>query len=273
MKYCLKIINNVAYVTRKGFIHAVVDVSTPRVFLCNRQAQIVASNVDEVRSTVQQLSSCLHDLDREICKDMDANDPRRAVQLAIGKAKISVSTVTDDPRAFTRRLPKLLSEMGELLRKGDAICRQPDLYRPHLSGPVQFYRCGTEIPGMPVDEFFLSRKRIAIAMHHHKAEIGVALSSKRDPYGLCPDLQEKRREYFILDSKSKAWIAFRDLPNVAEGVLREIISAGLRKVSQLDQYQVQIQLTPLASNGYSSNVISFRRHGASLCHQQKSEPF
>lgn len=264
MKYCLKIINNVAYVTRKGFIHAVVDVTTPRVFLCNRQAQIVASNVDEVCSTVQQLSSCLHDLDLEICKDMDANDPRRAVQLAIGKAKILVSTVANDARAFTRRLPKLLSEMGELLRKGDTICRQPDLYRPHLSGPVQFYRCVTESPGMAVKEFILSRKRIAIEMYTPKAEIGVALTNRRDPYGLCPDLREQHREYFILDSKSEAWIAFRDLPSVKEGSLRLAIRGGLRKVSRIERRQVQLQLTRVASDGCSSNVIPFRRHGASL---------
>jgi hypothetical protein len=63
MEYHLKIINTSAYVTRKGYIHAMRDFVTPGVLLCTRETLLIAPTLGELSSAVGRLPMCLEHLD------------------------------------------------------------------------------------------------------------------------------------------------------------------------------------------------------------------
>jgi hypothetical protein len=260
MTYRLKIINKVAYVTRNGFVHAVVDVMTPRMFLCNRQVQVRATNIDELRAVVHGLPSYDYRLDLEIAKDSNGDVARRVVTLVVGKGQAAISTVGLDLIAFSDRLSRLFGKIEDLVRLGETICCEPNSYRPGLSGQVEFYQCDTAgIGTTSVEEWIMTRKRLAIHTNIGKRRVAVAFANSRDPYGLCAPHDELRKEYFVLDSDSTTWIAFRDLPPVTEEVMRTSIKAGLHAPAKVERNQVQLPLKQLFSDADGSNVIAFRR--------------
>jgi hypothetical protein len=89
MTHRLKIIEDVAFVMRNGFINALVDVATPGVLLCVRQALMSATNVHELRMSVQQLPSCLPALELEIAKDGDVISRGGQFRFPLAKLKPS----------------------------------------------------------------------------------------------------------------------------------------------------------------------------------------
>jgi hypothetical protein len=257
MKYRLKIINDVAFVTRDGFVNAMINVRTPRIFCGTRRVQVQCKNVTELAEAVHRLRGC-YDL---LCLKMDETreiDPdRTSITLQLDETQFSISTLDGDLDQLSDQLGQLSIDIGTQLRLGEAICNEPNSHRPGLGGQVEFYECDTENLGATVEEWTMARKRLAISRGIGKMTVGVTIANKRDPYGLCLDRKEFRREYFVLDRESAAWIAFRDLHPITEEVMRNMIKHGLTSPVQLDRSQVQLPLKRRTRDADGSNVIKF----------------
>jgi hypothetical protein len=260
MEYRLKIINSSAYVTRQGYIHAMLDFATPSVLLSTRETLVLASTLRELSSAVGRLPMCLEQLDHKIAQNMDAD--RRTIEFKSGKSEIITSTVTDDVAKFAARVPKLLHEIMHLLALGDAICRSPGHRLPITNVSVEFHTCAPRSAGETLETWVMAQKKRAIEFRYASScQLGVTFVNKNDPYGLCPQQKEKNTQYLIRNPDNNVWIWFGELPRNTAGALRDFIQASEKKkkaVTIVPTSEVSLGLELLREQR-GCNVIPFRR--------------
>jgi hypothetical protein len=105
MRHRLKIINEAAYVTRNGFVNALVDVKTPRAFLYTRKAQVRATNVEELGAAMQLLPSYARRHLGPMAIYDAFEDRLERLSFTVDKAKVEVSIMDGDPMALCRQIP------------------------------------------------------------------------------------------------------------------------------------------------------------------------
>jgi len=231
MEYRLKIINSSAYVTRKRYMHAMLDFVTPSVLLCTRETLLLAHTLGELCSAVGRVPMCLEQLDYKIAENMD-DDRKRTIEFKIGRSELVTSTVTDNVAEFAKRVPKLLHEIMHLLDLGDAICRSPGHRHPLTNVSVEFYTCEPRTAEEQIEAWVMAQKKRAIEFRYASScQLGLTFANKRDPYGLCQPQKEVAPEYLIRKPDNNVWIWFGDLPRVTAGALRDAIVPIKKKAS------------------------------------------
>jgi hypothetical protein len=261
MEYHLKIINSSAYVTRKGYLCAMLDFITPGALLCTRETLLLAPTLGELCSAVGRLPMCLEQLDYKIAENMD-DDRKRTIEFKIGRSELVTSTVTDNVAEFAKRVPKLLQEITHLLNLGDAICRSPGHNQPIANASVEFYTCGPRTAGQPLEAWVIAQKKRAIEFRYRSScQLGLTFAHKGDPYGLCPQQKEDAVEYLVRNSDNNAWIWFGDLPKATAYALRDAIVPIKKKertIKSVPRSEVRLGLE-LLQEQRGCNVIPFRR--------------
>lgn len=223
MKYSLKIINSVIYVSKGRYMHAHLCFSPTQDAMLNIPGcRITSPNRRELTSFVECLPKHLDALNKRLQR-REVRDKDRDVEWRLGQNVMSLPPGADASKVATR-FTTLLSKVGPLLELGEVICKQIKRSPLKTKASVTFFGCdGTKIEGMTVEQWLEIRKETAHKIDPDTAEVDWAYAQDGDPYGVYGEMpaeaQQVGREAFARSPGSKVWVWFGDLPRVTEEAL------------------------------------------------------
>lgn len=222
MEYCIKICGQVAYVSRKGFMHAKLAFPNKDALLCSRESHISVSDCRELPSFVASLPARVDAINRQI-KCSKASKKIRSVKCRFAENYITVPP-TADVRKIIKRFTALLVKIEPLIELAEVICTQIQR-RPLKTNPtVKVFGCEeVTIDGMTVEQWLAVRQKAALKIDPETAEVDWTYAQTGDPYGVYGEVpvevHQVGREYFARSPGSKVWVCFEDLPTAIERAL------------------------------------------------------
>jgi hypothetical protein len=222
MEYCIKIIGHVAYVSRKGFMHAKLAFPNRDALLCTRKSHISVADCRELSSFVASLPGRLDALNRQI-KRSRARYRDRPIECSFGENYISLPPAADAGKIIPR-FAVLLAKIEPLIELAEVIWTQIQRKPLKTNPTVKFFGCEEVIiDGMPVKQWLAIRKKAALKIDPETAEVDWKYAQMDDPYGVYGEVPEEcyqvGQEYFVRAPGSDVWVWSGDLPEATERAL------------------------------------------------------